>query len=440
MKKNVIIIGLMALLTGGHLHAQHLYFQKDKLNEIDIKLKEYVLITNKIYDEHPSYLVSTYTFRSLIQKDFSKITIGENSFSKVGRFAAASVNADESKFYFTPFTFVQTKDPLKGPFRKIHAIDLSGDVSSEGVFNFKEWKSLKAGYSLTFILGGYTPKRDERDTGFHRKIVQETYDVTYAKYKKAQTSLSSYLSIADKVQSNDIDKLKKAAKEDFFKTLEEYELNYYDDKWKSKRISWVKFNITPISWDNFSFIDPTDAATFSKLEQKKAYTGSAKASFNQLHTFPNKKNMQIYFAGYIGLSRKHSLSEISTPIQYYNLKRLTDSTVTVVEDKQVYSLKQQDFKFGIRPDLGAQFIFIFNAFDDFNLGFDLASSFNGLVSSDGGAYVNKSTLGILFPFTDKDGESTVNLEIFYQRKTFSKIELENNGLWGVKFGLPFSKL
>lgn len=403
------------------------------------KLTHYQDTTTKIYNDHKNYLISRYSFRSLIQKDYSKITVGENSFSKVGRFATLQIDEDGSKFYFTPFVFVVKKEPLDGPFKYIHAIDISGEMSKK-IFDFKNKKSLKAGYSFTWIVNeGYKPKPGARNEVFHKAIVDEAFGETKEKYENAKTDFSDYLDISDEIEEKDSTKVHKGAKKRFFNTLEELELKYYKEKWAAKRISWFKLNVTPFSWDNFKYLDPQIATSLSKPIDKSVYTANIKLSYNQLHTITTAKNLQFYWSAFAALSRKHTLSEISSPSRWYNLKKLTDSTSILAEDESVFSMTSTDFKSRLRPDFGAQFIILFDVFNETNIGIDLATSFNGLVTSSPSSYVNSTSLGLIIPFKDKEGNNSINFELFYEHKSYLNTSLKNNGFWGIKFGLPFTK-
>lgn len=414
---------------------------KIKFDAIRKKLIFYEDTTNQIYEDKKNkhYLISRYSFRSLIQQDYSKITIGENSFSKVGRFATLQIDEDGSKFYFTPFVFVVRKDPQKGDFKYIHSIDVSGEMSKK-VFDFKNKKTLKAGYSLTLISKktGYKYLPNSRNESFHREMVHAAFVQTKRKYENATTSFADYLDIADEVEKTDSTKVHKGAKKRFFKTLEEMELKYYEEKWSAKRIGWFKLNVTPFSWDNFKHLDPQIASSLSKPIDKSVYTGNIKLSYNQLYTRPSVKNFQFYWSAFVALSRKHSLSEISKPSQWYNLKKLTDSTSTVTEDESVFSMTSSEFKSRLRPDIGAQVIFLFDVFNDTNIGIDLTSSFKGLVTTSPDSYVNNTLLGLIIPFKDKEGNNSINFELFYERKSYLNASLKNAGFWGIKFGLPFT--
>jgi len=190
--------------------------------KIDSLLTSYKLRTDAIYKENKTYLVSTYTFRAMVQKDFSKITIGENSFSKAGRFATLNINADESKFYLTPFTFIVQKDPTEGSFKYIHSVDFSGEINDKNIFDFENKKSLKAGYSFTWVFNsGYTPKdkRTPQSEKMHEDLVNLTYSQLSNKYKKSATSLADFLEIADDINQTDEGKTKEAVKKRFFKKL-----------------------------------------------------------------------------------------------------------------------------------------------------------------------------------------------------------------------------
>jgi hypothetical protein len=437
MKKVIQFMSIMLLSTS--LSAQN-SLPYVKFDEIKNRLIHYKLKTNEIYEENSTYLISTYTFRSLVQQDYSKITIGENSFSKIGRYATVNFDSDESKFYFTPFTFVVKSDPLSGPFKYIHSVDLSGEINSQNIFDFKNKKSLKAGYSFTKVFAKYKPKQDSRNTSFHSAMVDEVYKQSLSEYERMKTSFSDYLDIASEAENEDTTGLYKEVKKRFFKKLEDIELKYYGDKWARKKVAWLKVNITPFSWDNFSYISPGNTASDSGPIDKSVYTGNVKFSYNTLYTFPAFRNLNFYYSGYVSLTKKHSLSEISSPSQWQKTKLLTDSTFTLMEDKKVYSLNEQDFKARLRPDIGLQVIVLINTIKNTPLGLDLATSVNGLVAEDTDAYVSKNTIGLLIPFLDKKGESTINFEFFYQRKSYKKINLESQNLWGVKFGLPFSSL
>ena len=97
-----------------------------------------------------------------------------------------------------------------------------------------------------------------------------------------------------------------------------------------------------------------------------------------------------------------------------------------------------DFKSRFRPDFGAQFIVLFDVFNDTNIGIDLATSFNGLVTSSPSSYINSTSLGLIIPFKDKEGNNSINFELFYERKSYLNTSLKNSGFWGIKFGLPFT--
>ncbi|SDP47395.1 hypothetical protein SAMN05428975_1362 [Mucilaginibacter sp. OK268] len=439
MKKFICLLAAIAIAASAQAQ---LKLDSARLKYILSRLYLYEKITNDIYTDSTSsdypQLVSRYTFRALTQKDYSKITIGENSFSKIGRFATVNINSDESKFYFTPITFVQSKDPTKGPFRFIHSVDFSGEVDDQNIFDFKNKKSIRGSYSLTWVLNSYkfNPKRD---VAVHAQIVKSVRTDLTDLYQKAATDAAGYLAVSDDLEDTTKLAIRDKVKKRFFDNLDQVEEKYYNDKWGTKRMTWMKLNFAPLGWDNFSYIDPAQPTTKSSPADKSVYTGSLKVSVNQLLTFPSGKS-QFYWAVYAAITRKHSLSEISKPVQWYNMQRLTDSTVTVADDKKVFTLNDATFKTAYRPDAGAQVIYLLTPYKDMSIGLDVATSFAGLVADRSGAYVNRTSFGLLFPFLDKNGDATINVEVFYQRKSYIHTTLANEGIWGIKFGLPFNSL
>ena len=437
------MIPLMILLFV-QVNAQGPFTTKARLDTINAWLVKYRDTTNFYYSHNgkrqrdSAKLVSYYTFRKLIQRDFSKITIGENSFSKVGRFATVSLNTTESKFYFTPVTFVKDADPLKGSFRQIHSIDFSGTINDKKVFEFDSKYSLKGGYSWTFITGGYTPKQKARDTGFNQQIVNAVYRKTSAAYHAGKTDLVQFLAHSEALDSTiSVDSAKLAVKKTFFSTLYELEEKYYDNKWDKKRITWFKINIIPISWDNFSMLDTATNSVMLKPLKKNLFTPSLKFSLNRY----TKYNVnELYWSLFTGVAKKHTLSEVTSTAQWYDFKKLSETTQTGVDDQKIYALKPAELKQAFRPEIGGQLIWLINQFPNFNFGFDFSASYGGMVSSQSGAAVSKNSVGIVFPFLDKEGKSTINIEFFYQAIFYINAGLSNDTGWGLKFGLPFNRL
>lgn len=395
---------------------------------IKAEIEAYRDTLNARYEANSKMLVHEYTFRRLIQKDFSKVITGENSFSKAGRFATLSLNTDESKFYFTPFVFVRNPDPLKGPFKQIHSIDVSGDINTKKIFELKSKYSIKAGYSFTYIDDRYSFAG--RDLALSKRLVDAVYVKQLARYTGMEKNILD--SVAGLPELRNGDKRRKA----FSEQLADVEESLYADQWTKKTLRWWKLTLLPVSWDNFSFLDATQPESLSVPLKKSVYNPSVRASLSQLTSF---KKIKIYGSLWIGLGQKHSLSEISSPSQWYNFKRLTDSTFTVAEDKKVYSLKETDFEEKVKTDFGGQLISIFELPGNNNVGFDISTSFLGIVTDKEGSYVNQSSIGIVFPFSDKTGDVFINITPFVEWKSYINASLEKEFYGGIRFALPINK-
>jgi hypothetical protein len=403
-------------------------------------LGEFDTNTKRFYNPNERYLVTTYTFRRLAQNDFASIIIGENGFSKIGRYATLNINVDESRFYFSPITFIHHQDPFDGPFKAIHSIELSGEVNDGNIFNLSSKNTLKGGYSYTRVYNYYNFYPKSRDTLFHDQMIKIVYDKWKGKYQKAYTDFAEFLSLAEDLDTTDFSrKGKRRIQNAFFKDLYAIEVNYYNDKWTRKRIDWLKVNLSPLGWSNFTIIDPDHVATQVAPIDKSIYAPSVRVSYNFLWTYPQSGH-QLYLSAWVGGAQKHSLSEISNPVQWYQFQKINDTTFTVSDEKKVYSIRESALLKRIRPDAGLQFIYLFEVAQKFSMGVDLASSFSGLVTPDGGAFINRSSFGLLFPFQDKNGEASINFELFYQLKSFTKMEMNRSDLLGIKFGLPFNRL
>lgn len=379
-----------------------------------------------------SKLVSNYTFKRLVQKDFATITTGENSFSKIGKYATLDINSDESKFYFSPLVFISKQDPLEGPFKSIHSIDISGAINSSNVFDFKKKNTVSLSYSLTKVFDKYKFLPSSKDVELLQRVRGAAIDKLEEAKENALTNVLDSLDNADFINSP------KKYKKKLLETIADYEENWADDKWTKKKISWLKINFTLLSFDNFYLLDNTNPSSYDSPISESIFVPALNISYNSFRNYSNLRS-EFYYSIWLKGSIKHTLSEFSETSEWVKYEKLSDTTFVTADKNDVYILNEADLEKKFKIDFGAQIVYLFHLTAKVKAGIDISGSYKSLVASSGANATNLS-IGIIFPFLDKDGEATINIEPFYSFTKFSNIELDNKNFWGVRFGLPFNKL
>lgn len=378
-------------------------------------------------EKDSSKLVSEYAFRRLIQKDFRTIVFGNNGFSNVGHYATLDINKDESTFYLSPIVFENNQNPLNGPFKTIHSIDISGKVNGQNIFDFENKKIISLAYSFTKIFENYTIKNQ-----YTREYILNTSNKIYNRFKDcAKIKLSNYC-----------DSLKYSGKNIDLKILEEianFEEAWAADKWDKKKIGWLKFNLNALSFDNFKIVDKSNLSTLSEPLRKSIYAPSAAFSYNHLTTYMGNEN-QFFWNVWLKISQKHSLSEFSSTQEWSNFSRLTDSTIINQDRADVYLIKEADISIKPKIDIGSQLTYLFNI-SKIRLGINVSGFYKQIVSNvNEKANAFEANLGLIIPLKDKEGNYSININPFYSSTNFNNYSLPNKNTWGVKFGLPFSSI
>lgn len=382
-------------------------------------------------------LVSEYTFRKLIQKDFRLLINATDDATAVGRYASLKVDSDKSTFAFTPFAKVHGSDPLNKAFRGIYSIDLGGSVNSSGQFRSPEIKKIKVGGSATLIFIKKTKYFFSKRPFFSR------YDLLYTatKEKFLKKKMSKVITILDTLETENLKELKV----EYMNEIAKNENLLIKGKWNAKQLMWLKFDGQLISFDNFQY-SPTDSLKTSLPIEKTIYTPSVSASLNYYRGWEKKQKWfgcsSIYFRGGVGLSRKHVFSEVETK-EWNQFSTLNDTTVLISDTKKIYiGADTAEVATRFLPDFNAQLI-SFLRFGEVNLGLDLSYSGKFLVESsdpDENGFVNIIQYGIIIPFRNNKGKSTINIEPFYEHKIFTNSNEEDENTFGVKFSIPFTRL
>lgn len=385
-------------------------------------------------------LVSEYTFRNLVKNDFSRIITGDKNKTAVGRYAALDLNTEDKRFTFVPITYSLGNNSLLAPFRHVVSLEISGALSSKNSFNFKDRNSITSGVAYTYVRGTYS---------FDSKNKQNISSKYEAIYNQAATEAKSTLdkhgdAITELKNSKALsnpNEIKKA----FLDKVEEAEILLTDKLWNHKKIWWVKTNINFFSLDNFDYINIKDSSTYFKPASKSVYNPSFQISGNLFYSYRN--GVDLYLNGYAKGARKHTLSEIASKTEWNKIKRFNDTLYFASDEKDVFVFDDSQFSTKFLADFGLQFICIVpfkrNELSILDVGLDLKYdnvSFIKPGTKSTIANINSFMIGLIFPFKDKEGKSSINIEPFWQYKQYVNYEKDATVNWGVKFALPFKQL
>jgi hypothetical protein len=380
---------------------------------------------------NPRNLVSSYNFRKLIRNDFSVLLTGSQNNASVGRYAAVNIDKNEQAFKVSPFNYTFRHDPLKGPFNLVVATDFSGSINSNNAFDFKGRKKFSYGLSITYVNGRYNHAN---------KPSLATYASLYSEVKAklvAAAAAASVTAILDNGANFETDyEVQKA----YAEKVAEYENKLVKKKWSNKFIWWTKvgFNITQ---EYFNYIDTNTVSTYLQPLKREHNRLSIPLSVNAY--FVSRTGISSYFSFSGTITQKSSYSEILTSQEWNSVKPISTGISIGSEKQSVYLTDDKFFK-KIFMDWGFQFIGFMPEFQGNTLGIDLQYNTKPFITP--GTKTSKSiknvySFGIIFPFKDKDGKSSVNLEPFYEFTSYTNYDAGvEKTFWGLKFSLPFTQL
>ena len=369
-------------------------------------------------------LVYEYTFRHLFKNDFSAITTGDKENLVIGKYAALDLNSETKKVTFSPFVWV-LGNPRHSPFHHIFNAELTGAVNSDNMFSFKDKTSASISINYTYVSGGYNfypnEKRKINYIELYKckaeEVIKENEGNCVFKKLDSGEMLDAYL---EKVR------------------LEEEKLT--QSSWTSKSIWWIKFNANLLSFDNFDYYYKGDTATIVSPASMSVYNPSILGSYNWLKLYLNKT--KLYFNLWGKFALKNTLSEISSSETWNKLQPFNDSINFSVESRELYSLNQDEFTTLPVFDFGGQVISIFN-FKPIEFGIDLKLSKLDFIRPGTKTFTSSKVdflIGIIFPFKDSKGATSINKEPFYQYSWYYEYEAGSSKSFGIRFGLPFHNI
>ncbi|SKA42700.1 hypothetical protein SAMN04488128_1062 [Chitinophaga eiseniae] len=386
-------------------------------------------------------LVSEYTFRRQLQNDFSTLLTGDKSKTTVGQYAAVDFNESEQIVAVTPYALIHQKDPLKGPFKSIFQVDASASTSGNKIFDFKNRFKATLGVSATLLhFAGYrfepqgsTAPVRKPDSTIYAQLYTNLADDFKQKFRTLATTV-------DSIDFKDIAESETTVKKAYIEKVADYETTLTKKVWTSKLLVWSKWSVNFLSFDNLNVIADSDTASYKSPIEKNIYNPSLQGSGSGYWIFSN--GWEFYGSLWAKIGIKHTLSEIFTTSEWKKIKPLRDSAIIIDDSKDVYQIKNADIKTKLRPDFGGQFIVFHKISKKSKLGLDLSYTMASFLSSteDNTPWSNAFAVGLIIGLQDKEGNTTVNIEPYYQRKHYLNFDKESRDLGGVKFSIPFTSL
>jgi hypothetical protein len=384
-------------------------------------------------------LVSYYTFKNILKKDFSTLT-GLDNTATVGKYAALNINQTNSTFTFTPITIINT-DLVNNRFRWVHSFDFSGTVDKASILDLKNWRTVTLSYSATFIFnakyhfiskqGGKSLRPDDQDyTQLYDDIVKR-YKSQYAETKQSQIEKLNHPEFDN---SDD-------AKKGYLDSVSKYEQLKTKANWTRKRYGWVKATISPLSFDNTNYIITGDLNTYKTPISKAYYIPSVLVSGNYYWAF--RQGFNFYVSMFVQGMIKDTFTDIFSTSEWNKTNALLDSVSIKTDTKNVYIAPSGSIKTKLLPNMGFEGIVLFPSSSYIGAGLDLSIGYNGIISNDplhNTGWLQNIQGGLIISFKDKNGTSNINIEPYYQSKRYIRYILASSHLWGVKLSIPFSRL
>lgn len=426
---------------------------KEIFNELDSIKKQHPKDSSK----KVSKLITNYTFRKKFRNDFAKILIDENTFSSLNVHASLKVDENKSKVSFSPFVFHNRNLDFR-PFTYFGSIELAATVDDDQIFKVFDKDGVNRDFNVN-INFNWIPN--------HIKLFRRRFPLNWSSYRK-NICFDKYIKLVECARikvcedyDEKINSLKDSCNkiDDWVGLLDELcdtaalrkgiwnKFSEMEDKlssgfWTWNNKAWVSFSLSPYAYKEYNALDTLNKTLIDKSRARV----SAKVVLNMLHN--NVRNDKaIYFNLWSELAWKNSFTEQSTT-KWNQYKNISDSTINILKTKDIYVYDSVNYAEKYLPNLGAQFIaitdFCWHHFDiKFPIGIDITYRVNflpALTKTENDYQKHIITEGLVFPFNDKDGKRTINIEVFHSNTIFSTDKLPDENFWGVKFSVPiFSK-
>ncbi|WP_291876126.1 hypothetical protein [Chryseobacterium sp.] len=419
---------LLFLLWAGMAHAQQ-GSDKTDLNTILDRLAK----ADEDYIETSGSLVSTYTFTQMVKKDFSLLVTGAAENMQVGKYAALSVDRNEQSFSFSPINYIVNENNPAKPFKHILAINVNGKLNNNGFFDFSDRKKLQVGGSWTalWFSGCSFPKK------------QTPYMKIYNLAKEQVIKQAGNEKELQKILKKRIDTA--YYKKLYHQEVEKYENEAYDDMWTSKLLVWTKLDIG-YAEDRLKIIDSVNVRNSVMDPINKSIRGGYFSLSGNIF-YGLKSGVSIYINAQLSYSKKTSLSEIFSTVEWNKIQYGdgTDNTVYYdVEEQSVYITNMNTLKQKYKRDISVQVLGFIPLGQQNLIGLDVSYQNREFITPGTTTFTSNKNIfsvGIMFPLRDKDGKTSINIEPFWRNTSFTNYdEGKEESFWGVKFGVPLNQL
>lgn len=414
MKKQSLLFFLL-LCIGGQI-----WGQENSSDSVEKILDS--IIDKKISEiRKDSILISNAAFYKVVKNDFSKVQTAYKFDNVTNRYASLNINGENQTFSFAPYNWTS--------FSGHHYIglNLDGVLNGKNIFDFKDRHQVSTGINYTYLRA--LKKFKSNDSSTYLKFINE------AKKKilkdRSQEKIGDLIFQKDTIEYKKRDELEK----EFIEKIENYEIEYAKKYWASKSLFWISFNVTPFNYDSFKYLIEGDVESYEKPYKKTLNVFKVSTSLN--YYYENKHFVVSPSLSFLA-SNKHNLSEIYSSKQWNKIAELTNQIYLSEESANVYRLENNNFYQSFLLDVSFRCIVISQKY---RLGTEFIfgnSNFITPGTTNGISKINDFSIGIILPFKDKEGNSTINLTPFYYFKQFINYEQASSSHLGVKFNIPLS--
>lgn len=407
MRKIIVLFGLLLFSILNCFCQENLKYFNEEFNSIK---------------KDSNRIVSDKTINDIALKNFNKIQTGTKIINTTGKFATLDINKESKRFSFSPFT---CQNSLGFQFGLV----ISGELNSKNNFDFKDRNQLGLGINLT----KYYSK-----SSFKNKPSAIFYKNMYLKIEeklnnqKGKTKIEDLLIENDSLRNEKENNLLNKLKNEY---LIKYETALAEKYWTSKMFWWWTINLKPINRDNFYYIVEDDLESYDKPYNKSINVFSLSGSIN---VFYENSNIIVNPSISIDISNKHNLSEIYSTSKWNNYTVLNPNSNLSNSSKDVYVLKDNNFHQLILADLYLKTILVYKKW---NLGLDL--NFDNIkfikpTTTNSVSKINNFNIGLILPFKDAKGETSINIVPFFEYKQFIDFDKSKENNYGIKFNIPFN--
>ena len=380
-------------------------------------------------------LVTDYTFRRTFADEFAKIISTDNFSTSATKYATINIDEEKSTFAFSPWV-QHWGDQEKGePLTSYFNLSIKGEVNSDDIatlFNDKGFnRNLQIGFNYNYLLNKSSrfhdvSAADMRQFRDDKKSLLSDVETYYTDLLTTPAKPLSFLENKEALTS--INGLNKA----FIKKFSEAEEKLAAPHWTAASFYWMGASGT-LGYTTQNALNTTT----NELTIIQYLSPSFMVSGNMFRNGPNSI-VSFYGNIYIKADTKNSFTG-KDPVSWNRIGKIDDSTILIQEKKDVFNYDPKDYSKKFLPTIGAQAILMIKD----KVGLDISVKHEWLVKSSTEVKAPQKTnqsYGLVFPFNDKDGERTINIEVFYSHDTFNLASLSGNDFWGAKFSIPmFSK-